>query len=473
MPIIEFQPIPEVKKRLNTSERRELAKIARSNTQIGPRMVIVQPGDNIQNAIDSLANSGGGIVLLKEGTHTLTGNISGKTEVSIIGEGRDISIIECGGNAYGLDYTGTSGTQLLNFKLADFTLQNSNNMAGIDIDYSDFWRIENVRIHSCDQKGLRIQRSQEFSMLNVYCSSNTGNGLEIIGDANRVTQRFNLTNCRSGSNGGIGYSTKPSTNKLFYGTFVGCRADANTGDGFDFTSTGSSALVTTLVSCVSSNNGGIGFDSDSNCQQVDFINCGVGVANTGDDFEIGGTNCTVIGCKGDVFDLGSSGIFIGNTFEAGSGVDPRTKLLLSESTLAQSDLHKNGNTRTTRRVQTLNNASGGTRVAGDVVILNATADGDEITTTTTGGDDKVWGMVDESISNANWGIVLTEGFTSKLKVDGTTDIAIGDLLSTFTSAGIAKKESAGDMCFAVALEAYSTDDSLGVIDALLFSPRLI
>ena len=79
----------------------------------------------------------------------------------------------------------------------------------------------------------------------------------------------------------------------------------------------------------------------------------------------------------------------------------------------------------------------------------------------------------ESTANTNFGVVLQTGYTKLLKVNGTTDIAIGDFLGTFTSAGIAMKASAGDMCFAMALEAYTTDDSNGVIDALLFSPRLI
>ena len=57
--------------------------------------------------------------------------------------------------------------------------------------------------------------------------------------------------------------------------------------------------------------------------------------------------------------------------------------------------------------------------------------------------------------------------------DGTTDIAIGDPLGAFTTAKIAMKAAAGDMAFAVALEAYTTDDSSGVIDALLIVPRKI
>jgi hypothetical protein len=471
---ITYQPIPEVKRRLNTSERRELVKIARSNTQLGPRTVIVQPGDDIQNAIDSVANGGGGTVLLKEGTHTLTGNISGKTQVSIVGEGRDLSIVECGGNAYGLDYTGTSTTQLKNFKLADFTFQNSNNTAGIDIDYSDFWRMENVRIHSCDQKGLRVQRSQEFLISDIYASSNTGNGVEIIGDATstRITQRFTLLNCRSGSNGGVGYSIQPSTNYMFYGNFIGCRADSNTGDGFDFTGVGSSVLDCVMDGCIASANGGIGFDVDSNCQRVTFIGCFADV-NTGDGFEIAGTGFIIQGCySSTLFDIQAAGVFVGNHVAVGSSNDPSSFMTYSNADLSSAG-NRGGNTRTERVMMNMKNTSGGSLVNGDLVVLTAVAAGNEVTTTTTGGDDKVFGMINGSIANNAWGPVVVQGYTTNLKVDGTVDIAIGDFLTAFTTAKIAQKASAGDMCFGVALEAYTTNDSLGVIDALLFSPRLI
>lgn len=117
------------------------------------------------------------------------------------------------------------------------------------------------------------------------------------------------------------------------------------------------------------------------------------------------------------------------------------------------------------------NTSGGALAAGDVVTLKSVAAGNEITTTTAQGDDKVFGMVAETIANTASGLVQVLGKTTALKVDGTTDIAIGDLLGTFTTAGITQKAAAGDMAFAVALEAYTTDDSNGVIDALLITPR--
>lgn len=119
------------------------------------------------------------------------------------------------------------------------------------------------------------------------------------------------------------------------------------------------------------------------------------------------------------------------------------------------------------------NTSGGTLAAGSVVVFKSVANGDEVTTTTTAGDKKVVGVVAESIANNAYGYILVEGKTVLLKVDGTTDIAIGDYLSCFTTVKIAKKASTGEMAFAIALEAYATDDSNGVLDAVLIKPRLI
>ncbi len=126
----------------------------------------------------------------------------------------------------------------------------------------------------------------------------------------------------------------------------------------------------------------------------------------------------------------------------------------------------------------MKNTSGSSVAAGDVVTLKAVAAGDEFTTTTAASDSQVLGMSTATIANNAYGYIQTLGKTILLKVNGTADIAIGDFLTTYTTAGIAKKAAAatlgvtlGDLAFAIALEAYTTDDSSGVIDALLIHPR--
>ena len=121
----------------------------------------------------------------------------------------------------------------------------------------------------------------------------------------------------------------------------------------------------------------------------------------------------------------------------------------------------------------IKNTSGGNLVAGNLVVLKAVAAGNEFTTTTSQGDDLVFGVLAEDIDDTDSGYVQTIGKTTLLKVDGTTDIAIGDFIGTSTTAGIGMKAGAGDMAVAISLEVYTTDDANGIIDALLITPRKI
>ena len=123
-----------------------------------------------------------------------------------------------------------------------------------------------------------------------------------------------------------------------------------------------------------------------------------------------------------------------------------------------------------KRFVRMKNTSGATLSAGHLVTFKAVAAGDEVTTTTSAGDQAVFGVADESITDTSYGYIQILGKTTRLTVNGTTDIAIGNWLTSYTTAGIAAKATDGDMVFAKALEAYTTDDSSGQIDALIVSP---
>lgn len=127
----------------------------------------------------------------------------------------------------------------------------------------------------------------------------------------------------------------------------------------------------------------------------------------------------------------------------------------------------------TARYEQMKNTSGVSLAAGDLVIRKAVAAGNEVTTTTTAGDANVYGIAVETIANNATGNIQVFGKTTVLKANGTTDIAIGDYLTAYTTAGIAAKATTGDTAFAIALEVYTADDSSGVLDALLITPRKI
>ena len=117
------------------------------------------------------------------------------------------------------------------------------------------------------------------------------------------------------------------------------------------------------------------------------------------------------------------------------------------------------------------NASGAAMSIGDIVVSNPTgtdAPGYECTTTTAQDDRDVVGMVYQAMAAGGWGLIQYWGYTQLLKVNGTTDIAKGDDLSTYTVAGIAGKATAGaGGIFAEAWEAYAANDSAGVINAFI------
>jgi hypothetical protein len=120
------------------------------------------------------------------------------------------------------------------------------------------------------------------------------------------------------------------------------------------------------------------------------------------------------------------------------------------------------------------NHSGGALARGDVVVLdktNSRASLLHVTTTTSANDVDVVGMVFEPIADGAVGRVQIWGPTDALKVDGSTNVAVGDLLGTFTTAKIAAKSTTAGR-FARAMEAYATDDAAGVIDAFLTNLNL-
>lgn len=123
-----------------------------------------------------------------------------------------------------------------------------------------------------------------------------------------------------------------------------------------------------------------------------------------------------------------------------------------------------------REVRRMKNTSGGNLTAGAVVTIKSVAAGNEVETSNVQGSDKIFGMLCEDIDNNADGCVLVLGKTTILRATNTDgNIAIGDFLcqsSVVEEAGLA---GAGDMAFAIALEACAAVDCS--IDALLITPR--
>lgn len=124
-----------------------------------------------------------------------------------------------------------------------------------------------------------------------------------------------------------------------------------------------------------------------------------------------------------------------------------------------------------KKIVRMLNTSGGALADGDVVVFKNVAGANEVTTTTTANDDKVYGVATAAISNNARGWIQTRGQKAVVKVDGSgTNVAIGDYLTTHTTAGKAVKATTGQTAFAIALAAASTDTT---ILCQLIEPRQI
>jgi hypothetical protein len=156
----------------------------------------------------------------------------------------------------------------------------------------------------------------------------------------------------------------------------------------------------------------------------------------------------------------------------GSAINATTIGAATPSSIIGTTLQANTSETFNKSVPTLRimkNNSGGALATGDVVILDTTDQtGSAATTTTTVADSKVYGVVTTGGADQADIIVAVKGYVASVKVNGTTDIAIGDPLCTYSAAGIAQKGStSGVGCFAIALQAYAVDDSAGVIKAVI------
>lgn|SRR3990167_3213196 len=116
----------------------------------------------------------------------------------------------------------------------------------------------------------------------------------------------------------------------------------------------------------------------------------------------------------------------------------------------------------------MNNGSSGALARGDLVILDHAEGRNYVTNTTSEDSNLIIGMAYEAIAENASGLIQIYGPTKYLKVDGTDDIAAGDFISTFSTAGIGQKGTIGSgNCIAISTEAYTSNNTSGVIDAFL------
>ena len=460
------------------------------------------------------AASNGWRIFVKAGTYSESAISSSLTNLHIVGATRETAILSMGANAFTLSGVGVV-VEHLNFTSTTGVITFSGNDAKIlhcraihsDLTTSGSWVVSGARpvidglyyelsdLDTVNADKFRLNSSTDAVLTNSHFKTNSiGNGAAVrCGTrtviSNVVFERFGA------SSEGAGRVVLADNNS----SVIGCRFSGWTGattclvrlvtgsrvEGCHLPSslqcvaiTGENSTVT--GSYIAPASGGIGVDISASNNVVTgnyMLFTSTGTAIT---LQTTVTNTVITGNRLQGFTTGvtitdsacTATIITGNQFEA-------CTTPISDAGVGTQSFNNTGTSVIfEKRYLYMKNTSGSTINPGNVVTLKAVAAGNEVTTTTTASDNLVLGVATASIANNASGFIQVAGKTTLLTVNGTTDIAVGDFLTTYTAAGIAKKATAatlgvtlGDLAFAIALEAYTTDDSSGVIDALIITPR--
>ena len=457
-------------------------------------VVAAAGGDYTSVAAACAGEAAGARIFVKAGTYNEAGSVTMLDGQMLIGENPEDTIIDFGGGNFKI----TSAGGMTNLAVKDLTVQGS--IADFTVELvGNYARVENCRIIGTVNAFTGVSLTGDHSVLencfitdftkpNLYCASITGNYCKAIGNTFTSSSRglvAGTIGCHVIGNSFVALASVQiileqraiCIGNQFYGgspLYINNVQIMITGNyiygggaspgiewlaGHDYvTITGNifyqSRVFNTLVAVeyvtVSGN----------------VFRDGTGVTTDGKHWSITGN--TFIGNARIYFTANASdNIATGNDLTAAA-------LGITDIGFANEAMHNSGvPTIMDKDFANMVNTSGGGLVAGDVVVFKSVAAGNEVDTTVALGDDAVFGMVDENIANTASGHVQTRGKTTKLKVNGTVAIGIGDMLSTNNVAGIARKAAAGHTAFAVALEAYAGADNLGVIDAQLVCCRKV
>jgi len=152
-------------------------------TQWLDRVFTVKPGDSIQSAIDAANSAGGGVVLLKEGIHTIDSGITLKSRVTIIGEGRARTILTQGSDMSGTVFNADPSSQVTDLVIKDLTLKGSQSgkaygiqMAGKNGSRHTRIMLQNVTVSHWSAHGVHMKRTDNIIMDNCNFQFNGSTG---------------------------------------------------------------------------------------------------------------------------------------------------------------------------------------------------------------------------------------------------------------------------------------------------------
>lgn len=137
-------------------------------------VIIIKPGDNVQNAIDKANALRGGIVFLTEGTHT-TDDLKIKSKVTLCGAGRNKTILKHVGKG---GFMNQATKKLTDVVFKDITLlggvntKSGLNLRGDNADRHERFMWQNVTIKGMNSHGIGISRVNHIIMDNSHFQEN-------------------------------------------------------------------------------------------------------------------------------------------------------------------------------------------------------------------------------------------------------------------------------------------------------------
>ncbi|QWX84992.1 right-handed parallel beta-helix repeat-containing protein [Cellulophaga sp. HaHaR_3_176] len=148
-------------------------------------IITIKPGESIQNGIDKIHESGGGVVFLKEGTHVLEHTLTLKGMITLVGEGRDKTIILQGPNMNSTGFNIEDEPQVTDLVIKDLTLKGTRQgkANGILIRGKNESRhtrimLQNIDVTDWSAQGVHMKRTNNIIMDNCNFQYNgSGGGL--------------------------------------------------------------------------------------------------------------------------------------------------------------------------------------------------------------------------------------------------------------------------------------------------------
>ena len=146
-------------------------------------VVEVKPGQSIQKAIDKVYNEGGGVVFLKKGTHILNSTITLKSNITLIGEGRDKTILLQGEGINNAAFNIEDKPQVTDLVIKDLTLKGKregkvNGILFRGRNESRHTRVmlQNIDVTDWSAQGVHMKRTDNIIMDNCNFQYNGSAG---------------------------------------------------------------------------------------------------------------------------------------------------------------------------------------------------------------------------------------------------------------------------------------------------------